>query len=596
MTKEQLIKEIRSANIAYSSGNPYLTDAEYDLLWRQLYHLDPSCAYLYHTGNAAHLPGSHRLHQFPIMGTQKAFSTVELMPFLNRFKDQQLRIEPKYDGCAAMLYRQNNNQLSLILEGDGVSGRDISEQLPSIDIAAIYPLLPFNSIELIIPTSKFHPSLGKNPRNTVAGWINSNQLMPANYVEAVSHNDGNLYALITPGDFSNLEMILPELYAAWSKRYPLDGLMLKPADHTVRIKASHNGSVYNWSIAWKPSIHSATSVVRSIEWNTSRSGRVIPTVLYEPIEIASTINSRATGNNATWIKESQIIPGSIIEIVKAGDIIPKIVSVTTTGRSSLPTYCPACGETLTWAGKDLICEAGDCIIQFAKRIAYFYSDKGMNLKSVGETMIADLLSQSEIASLVLTRKPWALLDPRQYELTDILEDVWGVSRYLIYRDNLDEISGRKTMIDFISALGLRGLAYKTAFKLYQFVIHGDTRKFKSVSSVGIENYAVALSRWNEMLEDGLSFNWIEPIKAAGIHYCITGTLSVDRSDMADYLRRFGWIEMNQVSKLTDYLLLGQLSHESQKLHNAKKNNIRIISEDDLTKLLMKDTNDGNEEL
>jgi len=596
MKKEELIREIKAANITYSSGNPYMTDEAYDLLWHSLYLIDPNCPHLYHTGNASHLPGNHQLHKFPLMGTQKAFSTSELAPFLNRFNGIPLIIEPKYDGCAAMLYKQPNNKLSLILEGDGTSGRDISFQLTQTTVD-LHPIRSANSVELIIPYSKWHPKLGKNPRNAIAGWINSPALMPAHYVSIVSHNDPMIWATF-PSDLNTteLESYLFELYATWKTRYPLDGLMIKVAAPEKRILSGHNGSVYAWSIAWKPSIHFATSIVRSIEWNTSRTGRVVPTVLYEPIEIASTINSRATGNNAAWIKEHNIIPGAGITIVKSGDIIPKIIQVNHGGEASIPFKCPSCNEPISMIGKDLICSAPDCIVQLAKRVAYFYSDKGMNLKSIGETMIGELIAGAELVSFVLSRSPWALLDPEHYQLSEIIESIWGPARWMIYLDNLEEISGKKTIINFISALGLKGLAYKTAFKLFSIMVNKESKLLGNISRISIDNYIVALSHWQTLQDEKLSFSWREPNIDKSVQYCITGVLSVDRSDMVNYLQSFGWIELNQVSKHTDYLLLGTLSHESQKLHLARKNNIRIITENDLAKLLVKETVNDTEEL
>ena len=92
MNKDQLIEEIRQANAAYASGIPFMTDSEYDLLWQQLYAIDPNNSLLYHTANnRANLTGK-TWHKRPIFGTNKAFNMIDLKPFLTRFGPYLLRV------------------------------------------------------------------------------------------------------------------------------------------------------------------------------------------------------------------------------------------------------------------------------------------------------------------------------------------------------------------------------------------------------------------------------------------------------------------------------------------------------------------------
>ena len=103
--------------------------------------------------------------------------------------------------------------------------------------------------------------------------------------------------------------------------------MIKVADEKVRLVAGNNGQTNNWSIAWKPPIQVKETTVTNIEWNISRLGRAIPTVIYEPIELCGTTNNRVTGNNAKWLQDKNIHIGSKITVGKAGEIIPKIIDV-----------------------------------------------------------------------------------------------------------------------------------------------------------------------------------------------------------------------------------------------------------------------------
>jgi len=327
LTQTELEKKLSAANKAYANGMPFLTDTEYDLLWQQLYNYNKTHPLLYHTAKNLSLPFDLVAHHHQIFGTNKAFNIEDLKPFLTRFGSSELVMEPKYDGCAAVLSKTPSG-LQLVLEGDGIKGHDITRHLPFIRM----DFIPRNTqtVEIIIPNSQWNSSYGANPRNVIAGWLNRKNYPKdkLNIAQMISHNYG-LQSI--PYAFTgNLDVFLDHLlraYKNWSSLFPIDGIMIKPRQEKRRIIAGHTSSTYNWSIAWKPPIQIKTTKVLNIEWNVSRQGRIIPTVIYSPIELCHTINQRATGNNAKWLVDKQIEIGSTIEVGKAGEIIPKILGV-----------------------------------------------------------------------------------------------------------------------------------------------------------------------------------------------------------------------------------------------------------------------------
>jgi len=324
-----LIDQLISANAAYAKGLPFLTDTAYDKLWQEIHAIDPSEPCLYHTGYDPTLPYNKLKHKHQIMGTQKAFNLEDLKPFFQRFGDEPLWIEPKYDGCAAVYYAgETKSQDKLILEGDGIIGADISRHLPYISIPYDFPQ-HMCSVELLIHKDAWKESMGANPRNTVAGWLNSKDITLHNdIISAISHHHGPLKEPYNfDGDYDSLLELLLHCHQVWAKLYPIDGLMLKPQNEERRIISGNNGTVSNWSIAFKPPMTMKDTKVIDIEWNVSRTGRVIPTVIYEEIELCRTKNTRATGNNAKWLLDYDIRVGSIITVGKSGEIIPKIVAV-----------------------------------------------------------------------------------------------------------------------------------------------------------------------------------------------------------------------------------------------------------------------------
>jgi DNA ligase (NAD+) len=326
MTKDELIKKIQEANAAYAAGIPFMPDSEYDILWQELYNLEPDNKLLYHTArNTSTLTGAIT-HRYPVYGTAKAFNSEDLKPFLMRFGSKDLVIEPKYDGCAAVL-ELTATGWQLALEGDGIRGADITFLLPYIHFP--FTTRHFQAIELLIPWKDWNPAYGKNPRNVVSGWTNpTRKTVPPAMMTAVPHNFGMLSQPYKyDGNIDNLNERLLKLHTEWKEIYPIDGLMIKVADEKARLLIGTDGPRNAWSIAWKPPIQTAVTTVIDIEWNVSRLGRVIPTVIYSPIELCGTTNQRVTGNNAQWIVDRQIQVGSKILVGKAGEIIPKILRV-----------------------------------------------------------------------------------------------------------------------------------------------------------------------------------------------------------------------------------------------------------------------------
>lgn len=581
--KDQLLSSLIEANHLYSKGMPTITDTEYDIIWKKLFDIDPDCPALYHTGDDKTLVVGRKLHRHPIYGTQKAFDMDDLKPFLTRFGNDPLVIEPKYDGCAAIFYKGKTRDADkLYLEGDGISGTDITHHLKNI----YYPdnFQSMESVEIIMPQVLWNPDYGSNVRNVVAGWIAREEIPYSNILELVSHNHGQLSQdYHYSGNEDKLYEELLYLYARWSSHYRCDGLMIKLASEKKRIITNHNGKYYHWSIAWKPPIETAKTVCTNIEWNISRQGRLIPTVIYEPIELCDTINQRVTGNNAEWILKNQIQTGSTLTIGKAGSIIPKILSVKNDYSEliTIPNHCPICQNKLIFESPHLICNSPDCLVQISKAVAYFYSDKGMDTKTIGEVRIWELIEQKELREK-LSSEPWILLDPFGYEIISDLESIWGKKRLANYLQSLIDINGKKTIIDFIAALGRPGLARANVKKIFNYVKFNQP--MKSVSQKAINEFVAAYETALKVESDLVNFKFANVNPPPKHTYCITGTLSQPREEMVKYFSSKGYGFLNQVTMVCDYLIIGD-NPGRVKQKRAMKYGVQIISEEEFIEMV-----------
>jgi len=587
MNKEQLINEIRQANMAYSAGIPFMPDSEYDLLWQQLHAIDPSNSLLYHTANNRAALTGKSWHKYPIFGTNKAFNMQDLTPFLMRFGSYQLKIEPKYDGCAAVLTATESGFI-LTYEGDGRCGDDISHLIPYIKFPS--NLRHFQAVELIIPFCDWNPEFGKNPRNTVSGWLARKYEKPPIQMTAIPHNYGSLFEEYTySGDLESFGEYLLGIYTKWAQIYPMDGLMIKVADEKTRLVAGNNGQTNNWSIAWKPPIQVKETTVIDIEWNVSRLGRVIPTVIYESIELCGTTNSRVTGNNARWIKDKNIKIGSEIVVGKAGEIIPKIISSTppileSQNKRGIGIHCPTCGEVLEWEGVHLVCHGSKCISKLITSLAYFYSNKGIKIDGIGESSIEKLL-QDQTCYEILSIKPWALLDMLSYELYTQVYNILGEAFYKNLIEQVNQVNNVATMANFISALGLPGLAYKSSLRLCQYLKTGKINIH--ITDNAKQSFITAVTVFSEAVKEMNNFSFAHISGSAKAIYCITGTLSQSREAMIEILNTYDYEFSSGVTRETNYLIVGQ-DPGNNKVDKATRYNIPQITEEQLFALLKKE--------
>jgi DNA ligase (NAD+) len=586
MTDAELIKAIEEANRSYAAGIPFITDEEYDVLWQALYAIEPSHHLLYHTAQAYNQVHGKSWHKHQIFGTNKAFGMEDLKPFLMRFGNEQLIIEPKYDGCAAVITIEING-IRITLEGDGKCGSDITHLLPFINID--FHLRNFQAVELLLPVAEWNPEYGKNPRNVVAGWLARKHEAPSAMMTAVSHNFGKLLKEYTyDGDLESLGGLLIETHAEWSKIYPIDGLMIKIKNEKSRMIAGNNGTTSSWSIAWKPPIQIKTTTVTDIEWNVSRLGRVIPTVLYIPIDLCETINSRVTGNNAKWLADKNIKIGSKITVGKAGEIIPKIIEVEKSDSCLiLPQVCPTCGDFLCWDGVHLVCNGAECIAQKIVSISYFYSVKGMSINGIGEAMIEKLLNNEQCYNVLLS-KPWALLDMVSYKFIENVIDVLGRTITINIYNEINNISGSKHMAHFLAGMGIPGLAFKSALKLCQYIKTGKLSG--NVPSKARNSFSGAVMLYQEAVSEMMNFKFSDIPNVAKVKYCITGTLSMSREEMIEMLNDFSFGFTSAITMDTDYLIIGDDAGKT-KINKAIKYGVKQITEAQLMKLIKEESNE-----
>ena len=351
------MKKLEAAAYAYHNGlEPVMTDEEYDAGMEALEKADPDHPLLKKVG-AACVGGDICVLPIPLSSLNKIKGQEAIDKWVAKFGQPTYHMSAKLDGVSALWFPGTRK---LYTRGDGIRGREISLFAPHFQGLLTTPAVTAVRGELIMRTDSPIIPEGKLARNIVAGALNRKEVDPKLFAEirfiayeliepaALSPEDG--YKLLKTAGFETARSaILPaarlnaanltEMFSTAEAKspYQMDGLVVapnvaRPAGYKPQVKADEAVNPGD-RVAWKTRIASATASARttvlSVEWNVSAAGLLIPRVLFEPVALSGASIAAATGLHGRWIYDNAVGPGAVIEVRRAGDVIPQIIAVHT---------------------------------------------------------------------------------------------------------------------------------------------------------------------------------------------------------------------------------------------------------------------------
>jgi len=362
MTVSALAAKLEAASFAYHNGlAEIMTDAEYDAGIDSLRKAAPDHPFLQKVG-APLATGDEVALPIPLPSLNKIKDQEAIDKWLGKNPASLYHVSVKLDGCSALWLPKTKK---LYTRGDGMRGRDISHFAPYFKG---FPSGPTSDEvyavrgELIMRTDSTAIPDGKLARNIVAGALNRKVADP----ELFADIQFIAYELIGPQSPSNAfktmaaagyktamaivlnpvqveSAYLSRLFTAMEAKspYQLDGIVVAPVIERIAYNPTiRNGEAVNPAdrVAWKTRLTAATArtTVRSVEWNVSHQGFLIPRVLFDTVTLAGANIAAATGLHGRWIFENGVGPGAVIEVRRAGDVIPQIIAVHTPVASAMP--------------------------------------------------------------------------------------------------------------------------------------------------------------------------------------------------------------------------------------------------------------------
>ena len=382
--------------------------------------------------------------------------------------------------------------------------------------------------------------------------------------------------------------------------YDIDGLVIAIDDIRTRELLGYTVKFPKWAIAYKFEAQEATTKLLDVEWNIGRSGRVAPTALLEPVELAGVTVKRATLNNMDDIARKGVRIGADVFVRRSNDVIPEIMGVvedSLEGSKEItpPEVCPSCGSHLVLNGAHYFCENTlSCKPQMVKSIVHYACREAMNIAGFSERTAEQLFEKLNIKSI-----------SDLYKLNK--EDLEGLEKFgpKKAQNLLDAVEKSKDceLHSFIYALGIPNVGVKTAkdlvkrFKSIEGLKNATFEELVSVPDVGdvVAQDVMAffkeekvLATIDELLDLGINPRFEEKEIAhnpfEGKTVVATGSLqNYSRSEIKDKLESLGAKVAGSVSKKTDYVIAGEAA--GSKLTKAQELGIKVLSEEEFEEIL-----------
>ena len=345
------IKTLKEAKDAYyNSDSPILTDEEYDKLEDSI--KAESNEKIEVGSNSRHNKTSHTspmlsLDKFKINRESTNEKEILAKSFQRLVCKHPLTLSWKYDGTAMNVEFKGGKLIQIVSRGDGIQGIDRTAKLRHIidndpTWQAHFTKHQSGQVrcECIVdfPTFEKFYSDQSHPRNTASGLVSDENLETGRghlrliALEGIDSQGNIIYNVSEIYDTKvNINGIkdLEHLQSAFAYfknlrktlDFPTDGLVLS---QEINTSFEHDGHYPNHAIAIKFTPPQFETIVTNIEWNLHRTGRYVPNVRFQGVEIDGRIITKASGHNLEWLVTRGIEIGAKIGIELAGDIIPYI--------------------------------------------------------------------------------------------------------------------------------------------------------------------------------------------------------------------------------------------------------------------------------
>lgn len=577
--------------------------------------------------------------------------------------------EPKLDGLAVSLWYEKGRLIRAATRGDGSVGENITQNIRTIASVPLtlrgkdFPNVLEVRGEVIMPLSGFNAfnqqaqQRGEktlvNPRNAAAGSLRQldSKVTAQRPLDIYCYGVGvvadklvqtkasdpekNNHSGIKNYPLADSHRAILKLLAAWGFKinpetkavkgidavkdyhqqllnqrptldYDIDGVVVKVDKIKLQNQLGFVSRAPRWAVAYKFPAQEEITRLLDIDFQVGRTGAITPVARLEPVFVGGVTVSNATLHNMDEIKRMDVRSGDTVIVLRAGDVIPKVVRVVKQRRPKntkavvSPTQCPACGSDIEQLEDEAImrCTGGlFCPAQRKENIKHFASRKAMDIDGLGDKLVEQLVDEGLIENVAdlysLSVEPVAAMERMGQKSAENLLAALAKSK-------------TTTLAKFLYALGIREVGEATALNLAQYfgsldaIISASEESLLEVNDVGpivaahiVHFFAQAHNREviQALTQAGIAWLDLSPQARENLNlplakqtFVLTGSLiSMTRQAAKEKLQQLGAKVSGSVSKNTHCVVAGEAA--GSKLDKAAELGIEIIDEEQLEKLL-----------
>ena len=636
MEKIGRIKELtellnKAADSYYNTGDTIMEDREFDTLLEELCSLEQETGFVMAT-SPTHKVGyevkselQKVTHNHPMLSLAK---TKDWNEFIIYFGSKDVIGMLKMDGLTCSLRYVNGKLVSAETRGNGEIGEDIFHNIKTVK--TVPQKIPYKDElivdgEIICTYEDFEPfsTEYKNPRNFASGSIrllDSNEcakrpltFVAWNVIKGFDNENSFLRKLVLIDELgftvvpwtSSFDWDAKEFLVNKAKKlgYPIDGLVGRFDDikygEGLGATSHHSNAAY----AFKFGDETYETVLRDVEWNTTRTGIIAPVAVFDEVDLDGALTTRATLHNLSIIEQLELGIGDTITVYRSNMVIPKIDdNLTRSNTLKIPTVCPCCGHPTevkyTDNSKVLMCTNPDCPAKKLARFTHFVSRKCMNIDGLSERTLELLISNN----LIKNFRDIYHLKEHVGKLCTL--DGMGKKSVENLLNSIEKSRDIK-LENFIAALGIDGVGLSAAKTISDYFDGNfiefnnafwnkfDFTKLNDIGSTTAKSIDVYMANYSEdvyNLASEMHFlqhesKKIENNPFIGKNICVTGKLNnFTRDSINEKIASLGAKAVSSVSKTTDFLITNEASG-STKYKKAMDLNIPIISEEDFVNMI-----------
>ena len=637
---KELIKQLNEASDAYYNSSPTMTDYEWDKLIDELKYLEDETGIVYPNSPTQNVGYSvldeipKVKHNHPMLSLDKTKSVDDLRKFAGK---NACVLSVKCDGLTTSLHYNNGKLINAETRGNGVEGSDvlnnaltiknIPHEIPYmgdliIDGEVIIGWDTFNSINEKLPEDQKY----KHPRNLVSGSLtlldskeaaNRNMrfiawrvikgfqhksvLMDLVTAEKCGFESVPAFMYIDKADGERIDELVNKIQEmADNAGIPYDGAVMAVNNYKLAESMGRTDKFYRHSIAYKYEDELYETVLRDIEWNTSKTGLVNPVAIFDPVDLDGAITTRATLHNVTYIKNMMLGIGDRIRIYRSNKVIPKVHdSIDKSGNFTIPSTCPICGGPTKIVKENdsevLICDNSTCSGKLLGRLKHAVSRDALNVDGLSEATIQKFI---DLGWLTCVKDIYHLSDYEK-RITN-LEGFGKKSATKLLKAIEDS---RSTTFDrFLYSLSIPLCGGKASKMIAEAEDYQVENFFRDMTLYGAKffNYLPGVAdalvnnldeyfknNCDKILELSKEFNFEIPTKVDltdkrldGLTFVVTGKVTQykSRDELKKEIESLGGKVAGSVSAKTTALINNDIESTSSKNKKAKELNVPILTE------------------